>query len=155
LEQVIQGLNDGQWEPTDEVMGPDDPDWTHLESHPATAEVAAELEPPPPRTYDDETRLDMTPLIDVCLVLLVFFILTTTAAALQKLLEAPAVSADKPTVAVVTKEQVAEQMIVVKAKMENGEVVIRVEDQVVDPARLLRELRAFARASKKSMLLFE
>jgi hypothetical protein len=31
---------------------------------------------PPAKPYDDETRLDMTALIDVTLVLLIFFILT-------------------------------------------------------------------------------
>src|SRR5262249_7641858 len=41
-----------------------------------------------PRVYDDETRLDMTPLIDVCMVLLIFFILTTSYTVLQKIIEA-------------------------------------------------------------------
>jgi hypothetical protein len=88
LAQVTEGLLDGHWEPTDEVQGPQDATWVPLEVHPQFAEVAAELEPPPPRVYDDETRLDMTPLIDVCLVLLIFFILTTTYANLQKIIEA-------------------------------------------------------------------
>ena len=105
---LLEGLQDGAWEATDEVMGPDDKTWVAIESHPALAEIAADMEPPPPRTYDDETRLDMNALIDVCLVLLIFFILTTTVAAMQKRLEAPSVEEGKVKVAVVTKEQVKE-----------------------------------------------
>ena len=70
--QIAQGLIDGHWEPTDEVMGPQDTEWVPLENHPNFATVALEVEPPPPREHEDESRLDMNALIDVCLVLLVF-----------------------------------------------------------------------------------
>jgi biopolymer transport protein ExbD len=157
FEQLQDGLADGRWEATDEVQGPDDAGWVPIESHPALAELAAELEPPPPKTYDDETRLDMTALIDVCLVLLVFFILTTTVAALQKRLEAP--SAEQGAVAkipIVTEKEVAEQMIHVTAKMENDEPVIRVEGKVVAPDNLVGELRRYVRGKeKKTKLLLE
>lgn len=89
VQQVVAGLQDGQWEPTDEVMGPSDRDWESIENHPQFAEVAEELEPPPPKHMDDETRLDFTPLIDVCLVLLIFFILTASYSALERLLPSP------------------------------------------------------------------
>jgi len=111
LEQLQQGLADGVWEPTDEVLGPGETEWLPIESHPALAELAADLEPPPPRTYDDETRLDMTPLIDVCLVLLVFFMLTATVAALQTRLDAPGIEKDNKRIPVVTKDHVDKQMI--------------------------------------------
>jgi biopolymer transport protein ExbD len=76
LAQVIVGLRDGLWEPTDEVMGPQDRDWVAIESHPQLEAVAEEIEPPPPPVHVDETILDMTSLIDVVLVLLIFFIMT-------------------------------------------------------------------------------
>jgi biopolymer transport protein ExbD len=133
LSQVAQGLADGRWEPTDEVMGPDDPTWVPIETHPQLAEIAAELEPPPPRVYDDETRLDMNALIDVCLVLLIFFILTTSYAVLQKHLEAPGVTGEKAGPAIVTKDKVEQQMIAVSVTMENGKPVTKVEGKVVDP----------------------
>lgn len=154
-EQLHVGLLDGHWESTDEVMGPNDRDWVAIENHPALADVAAEMEPPPPRTYDDETRLDMNALIDVCLVLLVFFILTTTVAVLQKRLEAPSVEEGKAKVAVFTKAQVANQMIHVKATREGEATVIRLEDQVVDPDRLIAEFRRFVRSTGKTTLLLE
>ena len=155
LAQVAEGLADGRWEPTDEVMGPNDSTWVPIESHPQLADIAADLEPPPPREYDDETRLDMNALIDVCLVLLIFFILTTSYAVLQKRLEAPGVTADKLGPAVVTKEKVEQQMIRVTIKMEGGKPVTAVEDHVVDPYLLQSELRRYGNATKKTQLLLE
>jgi biopolymer transport protein ExbD len=157
LGQVVEGLQDGHWEPTDEVQGPGDHDWQAIENHPSLAETAADLEPPPPRTYDDETRLDMNPLIDVCLVLLVFFILTTSYAALQKRLEAPSVSntQDSKKLVVYTKKQVEESMILVRAVMEEGRPVVRIEGRVVEPNYLYGELRKFTRSTGKKTLLLE
>jgi biopolymer transport protein ExbD len=155
LAQVAEGLADGRWEPTDEVMGPNDSTWVPIESHPQLADIAADLEPPPPRVYDDETRLDMTALIDVCLVLLIFFILTTSYAVLQKRLEAPGVTADRLGPAVVTTEKVKEQMIRVTIKMEGGKPVTAVEDHVVDEYLLPSELRRYGNATKKTQLLLE
>jgi biopolymer transport protein ExbD len=155
LAHVAEGLADGRWEPTDEVMGPSDNEWVPIENHPQLEAIAAELEPPPPRHYDDETRLDMNALIDVCLVLLIFFILTTSYAVLQKRLEAPGVGGDKGGPVVVTKEKVEQQMIQASVRMENGKPVYRVEDKIVDPDNLGPELRRFVRSTSKTQLLFE
>jgi biopolymer transport protein ExbD len=155
LAQVAEGLADGRWEPMDEVMGPSDADWTPIESHPQLEEIAAELEPPPPHHYDDETRLDMNALIDVCLVLLIFFILTTSYAVLQKRLEAPGVSADKVGPPVITKEKVEKQMVYVRARMVNGKPAIQVEKIEVDPSNLQSELLKFKKETSKTQLLFE
>ena len=155
LTQVAQGLADGRWEPTDEVMGPGDATWIPIEAHPQLAEIAAELEPPPPRHYDDETRLDMNALIDVCLVLLIFFILTTSYAVLQKHLEAPGVTGEKTGPAIVTKDKVDQQMIVVAVKMENGKPVMTVEGKVVEPDRLEAELRNYVGSTHKTQLLLD
>ena len=155
LAQVVEGLQDGLWEPTDEVMGPDDTEWVAIENHPQLAEVAADVEPPPPREYDDETRLDMNPLIDVCLVLLVFFILTTSYAALQKHLDAGDVTTDKAGRVVVTDKQVKEQMIHVVVKLADGKPVFRVEDKVVDEDHLVAELRSYVRQTARTDLLLE
>jgi biopolymer transport protein ExbD len=154
-QELIDGLLDGAWEPTDEVMGPDETEWVAIESHPLLAEAAADLEPPPPRTYDDETRLDMNALIDVTLVLLIFFILTTTVAALQKRLEAPTAEEGKVKVAVITKQQVETNMIHVKASMSGGAPVVMVEDKQVEPQRLIAEFKRFVRSTGKTELLLE
>ena len=154
-EELLEQLGDGEWEATDEVRAPGEAEWQAIENHPTTAEIAADLEPPPARPYDDETRLDMNALIDVTLVLLVFFILTTSVAALQKRLEAPTPGDDKTGVLKVTEKDVALTMIHLKVAMENGAPVYRIEGKVVDPNRLVAELLKFVRASKKSTLLLE
>src|SRR5262245_16494542 len=41
LSQIVQGLQDGAWEPTDEVRGPKDTRWVAIENHPQLEEVAA------------------------------------------------------------------------------------------------------------------
>jgi biopolymer transport protein ExbD len=155
LTQVADGLADGRWEPTDEVMGPGDQTWVPMENHPQLVEVAADLEPPPPRVYDDETHLDLTALIDVCLVLLIVLILTTSYAVLQKRLEAPGVSAERLGPPVITKEKVEQQMVKVSVKMVNGKPVMWVEDKVVEPDDLEGELRRFLKATRKTQLLLE
>ena len=154
LPQVLEGMQDGLWEPTDEVMGPQDSGWVAIENHPQLAEAAADMESPPPRTYDDETRLDFTPLIDVTLVLLIFFILTTTYAVLQKVHETPGVS-DKKVPKPVEMKDVKQQMIWVTVKMENGKPVTRVENAEVAPDDLLNTLRTMVKDTSKNTLLLE
>src|SRR5262249_38263520 len=89
LDQIVQGLRDGVWEPTDEVQGPGEKAGTAIESHPQFAELAEELQGPRPQ-HDEEERVDMNALIDVCLVLLIFFMMTTTyAVAVQKTVPLP------------------------------------------------------------------
>ena len=83
-EDIVDGVKEGIWDPSDEVMGPNDADWQSMEQHPVFAQAMAEYEPPPPKHHPDETRLDMNPLIDVALVLLIFFIITTTYEELRK-----------------------------------------------------------------------
>jgi len=155
LAQVVEGLQDGLWEPTDEVMGPGETEWVAIENHPQLAEIALDIEPPPPGTYDDETHLDMNPLIDVCLVLLVFFILTTSYAVLQNRLKAADVSPDKAGPVKLTKAQVEKQMIHVVVKMEDGHPVYRVENEVVDEDRLVAALRKYHREKSRTDLLLE
>ena len=53
--QIAQGLEEGLWEPTDEVQGPDDLTWTPIESHPVFADVAAVLDLTPPNRPDEGT----------------------------------------------------------------------------------------------------
>jgi biopolymer transport protein ExbD len=155
LPQILEGLQDGRWEATDEVMGPQDKTWVAIENHPQLAQVAADLEPPPPRVYDDETRLDMNALIDVCLVLLIFFILTTTYAVMQKRLDAPNATAAQAGPVTITKEVVENQMIQVSIAMEKKQPVIRIEQEVVPPEMLEAKLTAFVRSSKKTKLLLD
>src|SRR5258708_38947405 len=83
-EQVLDGVREQMWEPSDEVQGPGETGWRSMESHPVFAAALADYEPPPAPPKPDETKLDMNPLIDVALVLLIFFILTTTYESVRK-----------------------------------------------------------------------
>ena len=152
LPQIVEGLRDGLWEPTDEVMGHGETVWVAIENHPQLAEIASELEPLP-TTRDDETRLDMTALIDVCLVLLVFFILTTGYAALQKLLEMGTLSKDKENLPTVRRPDVDKMMLQVTVRMENGKSVMRLENEVIAPESLPGRLSDLVRSTRKVNLL--
>jgi biopolymer transport protein ExbD len=154
--QVVEGLQEGAWETTDEVLGPNESQWTPIEQHPHFAEAALEIEPPEPKPVEDETRLDMTPLIDVCLVLLIFFILTTSYAHLQQTLPAGEVGReDNRSLRPVNDKDVKESMIGVSAKMEGGTPVIRVADKVVAADDLLLTLRQIVNDTRKVQLLFQ
>jgi biopolymer transport protein ExbD len=152
--QIAQGLEDGLWEPTDEVQGPDDTAWTPIENHPIFAEVAADIDLTPPKKPDEGTHLDMVALIDVCLVLLVFFILTTGYAALQKMLELGSLSYDEVNgVLKVTDDDVEKMMLKIDVRMENGEPVIRLANEVVSPADLTARLTSLMRQTHKVNLI--
>jgi len=151
---IAQGLEDGQWAPTDEVQGPGETNWTAIESHPVFAEVAEDVDMTPERKPDEGTHLDMTALIDVCLVLLVFFILTTGYAALQKMLEMGQLNFQKQLgVRKVTPDQVKELMLQVSVKMEDGKSVMRLENEVINPSDLAARLSDLVRQKHKVNLL--
>jgi biopolymer transport protein ExbD len=154
-QQVAEGLNDGLWETTDEVMGPNDNQWAALETHPQFAEIAAEIEPPQSRTYDDETHLDFTALIDVTLVLLIFFILTASYAALQSRLDSPDLQPGTKGALEITPDKAREQMIFASIKLEGGKPVIRVEDKVVEEGKLQAVLKSYVSSTSKTMLLLD
>lgn len=155
LPQVVEGLQDGLWETTDEVMGPSDRQWIAIENHPQLAEIAADIEPPQPRGEDDETRLDMNPLIDVSLVLLIFFILTTSYAALQKLLEMPKNTSRNPAGQLVfTPEKVKNLLIKVELrKNPAGAAEILIEDQIVPENELVAAFRRLMKDTQKSSIV--
>jgi biopolymer transport protein ExbD len=132
LEDIVHGLRDGSWEPTDEVMGPGDKSWTAIENHPQLAEYAMEVEPSPATHHVEATSIDMNALIDVCLVLLIFFILTTAyATAVQKVVPMPAIKseADDGKVRVVRPDEVKKRMIHLQAQGDAaGKLVFRLEN---------------------------
>lgn len=150
-DQVLEGLRDGVWEPTDEVMGPGETTWLALENHPQFAEAAAEIEPPPPKVHEDETNLDMNPLIDVALVLLVFFMLTATYEMVRKVIEAPSNTPEK-TLKVIGKGDLP-RLIIVKAFKEDGKTIIQVDGEVVEEANLERTIARKIDDKRKEVLM--
>src|SRR5262249_54557144 len=103
-----------------------------IENHPRLADTVADLEPPEARYHAEATSLDMNALIDVCLVLLIFFILTTTyAAAVQKVVPMPTLkqAEGKNKARVISREDV-KRMIRVQTELDRaGKPAMRIENQ--------------------------
>jgi biopolymer transport protein ExbD len=133
LAQIVEGLQDGLWETTDEIRGPHDTEWRTLEDHPATAEILAEMEAPPPVRHDEGTHLDMNAIIDVCLVLLIFFVLTASyAAAVQKVIPLSRVEKDDQGKKItVVKPPIVERFMIRLAAHQDkaGDVHVVLEDK--------------------------
>jgi biopolymer transport protein ExbD len=141
-EDVLDGVKEEIWDPSDEIMGPDDPDWVPLEQHPVFAQAMADYDPPPPKEPVDETKLDMNPLIDVALVLLIFFMLTTTYEELRKEFSAPAADSQNPGTTK-TDSELKRTAIRVRARMEGDKPVFRVEDEVVPETGLEAKFKEY------------
>jgi biopolymer transport protein ExbD len=154
-EEVLEGVQEGLWEPTDEVRGPGDAGWRPIETHPHFEAALAEYEPPRRAEPPDESRLDFNPLIDVALVLLVFFMLTTAYEMLRKTLNMPGGSAQDPTKIVKIKDVEATTVIVKAAKGDGGADVIRVDDEVVPADKLVEAIRKAAGSKKLPRVLID
>jgi len=115
--QVMEGLHEGVWMPTDEVRGPGDPKWQSLEEHPHFAEAVADYEPPKKVARHSDDHLDMNPIIDVALVLLIFFILTASYDALRTVMDMPTASTkSKSKVKKISDNQAKTEYVRVKAR---------------------------------------
>lgn len=156
LAQVADGLRDGLWEPTDEVLGPGDRAWAAIENHPQLEELAADIEPPPAKPHEDQTKLDMNPLIDVALVLLIFFIITATYDTIRKVLDVPGTTGQDVQGALqVTEAQVAQTMIRVEARQQAGKLALKVEDRPTRLEELEKVLKEYAGKSQRAELLID
>ena len=152
--EVLTGLRDGNFVPSDEVKGPADADFQPLETHPVFAEAALDVEPPPGETTD-ETHLDMNPLIDVCLVLLIFFILTITYASLERALDVPEDTPDEKGAKVEYKD-IKDRVITVIVRMDGERTVIKIDGKEVPPDKdkFFKEIETVVSTTgKKEMLI--
>lgn len=134
LQEIVDGLRDGQWETTDEVMDAGETQWRKIEAHPQLIEIAEELATPPPARHEEPTSLDMNALIDVCLVLLIFFMITTAYATMvQKSVPLPMTKSDLKGIKVIRVDDVKSKMIRVQAYHDkSGVPVVRVENQTLN-----------------------
>ena len=151
-DRVVAGLRDGDWEGSDELIGPGEQSWKAIEDHPTFSEICQDLEPVKPEP-PDETRLDMNPLIDVSLVLLIFFILTTTYSSLRRsidLPDAPTKDKGKPNPTPLDKQRVFK----VKVWVEDEETKIKIEEFFVKEDELEKVLKeVIAKTGKREMFL--
>jgi biopolymer transport protein ExbD len=154
--RILAGVAEGRWDPSDEVRAMGSTRWQPLEEHPQFAEVVEELTTPPPKPPVDETRLDMNPLIDVALVLLIFFILTTTYEQIRKVLDIPPASNQRedkklPTIS----EKDLNATIQVLARTEDGKPVVRVEQEPTPEEQLTDKIREWVRKTGKKELFID
>ena len=152
--QVVDALHEGVFDTSDEVRGPGDAAWTVIEENPHFADIVEDFIPDIVQTDESETHIDMNALIDVTLVLLIFFILTTSYQVLEKVLEMPQIkSSDSTGVRSVRADDVETFMIRVKTRQEQGAPKIWIGDQAVSEADLERELRVQVNQNRKELIL--
>jgi biopolymer transport protein ExbD len=155
-EDVLTALRDGNFVPTDEVKGPGEELFQPLETHPAFAEAALDVEPPLGETAD-ETHLDMNPLIDVCLVLLIFFILTITYASLERAVSVPEDAPDEEKAAQkIDYKEIKDRVFKVIVKMDGERPVIKIEGKEVpnDKDKIFKEMESVINATgRREMVL--
>lgn len=103
--------------------------------------------------HDEDENIDMNALIDVCLVLLVFFILLTSYAKLVQHLEAAKTNPDSKIPSITTTQ--ADQKTKVVIKIEAGKTCFYINEQVVESENLTSALKASARKLKsKDLILY-
>ena len=144
---VADALRDGDLSPSDEVRAPGELRYKPIDTHPAFAELCEELDAPP-READEETHLDMNPLIDVSLVLLIFFILTATYSTLVRSLDVPGQPPEGQG-AKVTGSDIKERAVTVAARMEKETPVITIQGKPIKLDDLEGELAAISKAGGK------
>ncbi len=155
-QKVLEGIREGDWEPSDDVRGPIDRDWTPIEEHAQFADVISEMGPPPAEEVD-ESRLDMNPLIDVALVLLVFFILTTSYSILRRTIDVPGEPDSKEEgKQAKPKQQVQEQMFKVELWMVDERPRLKINgDRIVEFDEATKALTDIVKATGKREMMLE
>lgn len=157
VDAVKAALRDGLFDPTDEVKGPTDAAFVRIEAHPALEEAASEVEFYRGEEKDD-THLDMNPLIDVCLVLLIFFILTITYESLKRALDMPDIpseqkAADQPKPNL---QELRNRVVIVQARMNGDKPVIKVEQKECPVDQLLVRMKEeFEKKSGERQLILD
>jgi len=138
---AIDAFADGEFAGTDEVAGPNETRFRSFESHPVFEETVAELEAPLPEP-EEETHLDMNPMIDVSLVLLIFFILTATYATLRRTVELPAEPPEESqkAAAIPKLKEIQDKVFKVIVRVEAEQVVVRIEGRLVELDKLEAEM---------------
>jgi biopolymer transport protein ExbD len=153
-EEVLEGLKQGRWLPTDEVKGPEESQWRSIDTHPLFADTIEEMQAPP-RIHEDETHLDMNPLIDVCLVLLIFFILTITYASLERAIDVPPLNSEKKGPARVEYKDIKDRVFVVSARMDRDRPVVRIEQKEVPLAELANEMKRIIETTQRREMVLD
>jgi biopolymer transport protein ExbD len=150
---VVDGLKEGEWDASDEVRGPGDMAFRVIEVHPQFTDICAELAHPA-KPHDDETHLDMNPLIDVSLVLLIFFILTTSYASLRRTIDIPADPEEgKQSQAPPKEEDIKDRTFNVDVWMEAGKPLVQVGESVVPVKDVEKAIKEMVKVTQKREMI--
>src|ERR1700722_14235520 len=152
--EVLTGLRDGNWLPNDEVKGPTDLTWVPIEQHPLFAEAAGGIEEQR-EEGPDETNLDMNPLIDVCLVLLIFFILTITYASLERAIDIPEEQNQDKGPTTIQYKDIKDRVFLVTAKMEGEKVVVRIEKEEVQVSQIVGKMKQIVNETGRKEIVLD
>jgi biopolymer transport protein ExbD len=140
-QQIAEGMVEGEYEPTDEVMGPNDKQWIPMDEHPHFEETVTQYLESQDEEHEggDDDHIDMNPLIDVCLVLLVIFIMAQSMALLEKVIEAPKAPKQSGPTTRINADQLPDNMVMIKAISDGKTTTIELErDKIV-----IKELKDF------------
>lgn len=134
----------------DEIRKEGENAWKTLLDYPEFQEVFSSKST---TKHEDDDNIDMNALIDVCLVLLVFFILLTSYAKLVQHLESAKTNPDSKIPSISTSQ--ADQKTKVVIKTEAGKTFFYINEQVVESDNLTSALKASARKLKnKDLILY-
>jgi biopolymer transport protein ExbD len=136
LARLSQGIQDGVWSDTDEVLGPQDRSWQLVGEHPLLEEFVPR-KPIFRSRAGEEAEMDMTPMIDVTFQLLIFFMIAATYI-VQKTLDLPQPQQNQEGASTVTMEQLEKNNIMVKVTRDGS---ITVQKQPVKPEDLAAVFR--------------
>lgn len=154
-EAVVNGLMNGDWEPSDEILGDGERNWKTIEDHPKFSSACEDLTPEKPAVADDN-NIDMNPMIDVALVLLIFFILTTSYASLRRVIDLPDAPTEKKGAVAKTlkKDDVKDRIFKLKIYMEEEKPIIKIEERIVLVDDLDKEMKEVVRVTgRKEMYM--
>jgi biopolymer transport protein ExbD len=152
---ILDGLETGLIDVEDRVaIGDEKP--LALQDHPRFAAAIAQWQDAQRKPPEDETKLDMNPLIDVALVLLIFFILTTTYSELRKEITPPVSSKEKAEAkTTVTKKELMEFTIRVAARKDGERYRLFVENELTTREDLQKKLEDWVKKTGKSRVAIE
>lgn len=150
FERLSQGISDGVWLDTDEVLAPREQQYRLIGEHPQLAEFV------PRRSLfrskaGEEAEMDMTPMIDVTFQLLIFFMIAATYV-VQKTLDMPRPSENEEGATSVTIQQLEKNNIMVRVNRDRS---ITVQKQPADLNALDKILIQAVKASSGAEMVLD
>lgn len=153
--QIVQGLREGTYSPADEVRGPGENNWERLDQHPTFAEIVEHIEEEEEVAAHEpeDNHIDMNPLIDVCLVLLVFFILATTLSVMQQMIPLPPNQEKKEKQPPPINPEDLKKYILLTIEKKDGVTTMEVNGVAATKDTLVRELERLVSDGKTDLIL--